>query len=61
LVGGLVARSPSRGKEAACAIEHARDRSTRVQHYRELIKLTRATLAYADQAATQISRAANAH
>ena len=30
---------------------------TRVQHYRELIQLTRATLAYVDQAATQVWQA----
>src|SRR5208282_6636357 len=37
----------------------ARDRPTRVQLYRELIKLTRATLAYADQAATQFWQASD--
>jgi transposase, IS5 family len=35
----------------------ARRREKRVQHYRQLIKLTRATLAYADQAAAQVWQA----
>ena len=60
LVGGLEWRNHRRAaKKRARAIEYARDRPKRVQHYRELIKLTRATLAYADQAATQLWRAAD--
>jgi IS5 family transposase len=43
-------------KKRARVIEYARARSNRVPHYRELIKLTRATLAYADQAAAQLSQ-----
>ena len=55
LIGGLVWRNHRRAaKKRARAIEYARNRPTRVQLYRELIKLTRATLAYADQAATQL-------
>ena len=46
-------------KKRARAIKYARDRSTRVQHYRELIKLTQATLAYADQAVTQLQQASD--
>jgi len=59
LIGGrLVWRNHRRAaKKRARAIESARDRLKRVQHYRELIKLTRATLAYADQAAAQIWQA----
>jgi IS5 family transposase len=58
LVGGLAWRNHRRAaKKRARAIEYARDRSIRVQHYRELIKLTRATLAYADQAAAQLWQA----
>jgi IS5 family transposase len=57
LVGGLEWRNHRRAaKKRARAIEYARDRLKRVQHYRELIKLTRATLAYADHAATQCCR-----
>jgi len=53
-IGGLEWRNHRRAaKKRARAIEYARDRAKRVQHYRELIKLTRATLAYADQAAAQ--------
>ena len=61
LIGGrLLWRNHRRaGKKRARAIEYARDRPTRVQHYRELIKLTRATLAYADQAATQLWQASD--
>jgi len=44
-------------KKRARAIAYARVRSNRVPHYRELIKLTRATLAYVDQAAAQVSQA----
>ena len=46
-------------KKRARAIEYTRGRPNRVPHYRELIKLTRATLAYADQAAAQVSQAPN--
>ena len=57
LVGGLVWRDHRRAaKKRARAIEYARNRPTRVQLYRELIKLTRATPADADQAATQLWR-----
>ena len=60
LVGGLEWRNHRRAaKKRARAIEYARNRSTRVQLYRELIKLTRATLAYADHAATHVRRAAD--
>ncbi len=60
LVGDLEWRNHWRAaKKRARATEYARDRAKRVQHYRELIKLTRTTLAYADQAATQIGRAAH--
>jgi transposase, IS5 family len=41
-------------KKRARAIRFTRGRPNRVQHYRELIKLTRATLAYVDQAAMQL-------
>ena len=58
LVDGLAWRNHQRAaKKRARAIEYARDRAKRVLHYRQLIKLTRATLAYVDQAATQIWRA----
>ena len=59
LVGGrLVWRDHRRAaKKRARAIEFTRGRPNRVQHYRELIKLTRATLAYADQAAMQLWQA----
>ncbi len=60
LVGGLEWRNHRRAaKKRARAIEYARDRRKRVQHYRELIKLTRSTLDYADQAAAQLWRAAD--
>jgi IS5 family transposase len=60
LVDGLVWRNHRRAaKKRARAIEYARDRLTRLRHYRELIKLTRATLADADQAAIQLGRAAD--
>ncbi|MBV8421108.1 MAG: transposase, partial [Hyphomicrobiales bacterium] len=52
LVGDLEWRNHRRAaKKRAQAIKYARSRAKRVQHYRELIKLTRATLAYADEAA----------
>jgi IS5 family transposase len=59
LIGGrLVWRDHRRAaKKRARAIEYARARPNRVPHYRELIKLTRATAAYADQAAAQLSQA----
>jgi IS5 family transposase len=60
LVGGLVWRNHRRAaKKRARAIEYARDRPTRAQHYRELIKLAQATLAYADCAATQLWQASD--
>jgi IS5 family transposase len=60
LVGGLVWRNHRRAaKKRARAIAYARNRPIRVQLYRELIKLTRATLAYADQAATQLWQASD--
>jgi IS5 family transposase len=60
LVGGFEWSNHRRAaKKRAHAIQYARDRLKRVRHYRELIKLTRATLAYADQAATLVWRAAN--
>jgi IS5 family transposase len=58
LVAGLAWRNHRRAaKKRARTIEYARDRAKRVQHYRELIQLTRATLAYVDQAATQVWQA----
>ena len=58
LVGGLKWRNHRRAaKKRARAIEYARDRAQRAQHYPQLIKLTRATLAYADQAATLLWQA----
>ena len=59
LIGGrLVWRDHRRAaKKRARAIEYARIRPNRVPHYRELIKLTRATLTYADQAAALLSQA----
>ena len=58
LIGGrLVWRNHRRAaKKRARAIEFTRGRPNRVPHYRKLIKLTRATLAYADQAAMQLWR-----
>ena len=58
LVGALAWRNHRRAaKKRAQAIKYARGRENRVQHYRELLKLTRATLAYADQAATLVQQA----
>ena len=58
LVGGLKWRNHRRAaKERARAMGSARDRAQRVRHYPQLITLTRATLAYADQAATQVWQA----
>jgi IS5 family transposase len=60
LVGALVWRNHRRAaKKRARAIEYARDRPARVQHYRELIKLAQATLAYADCAATRLWQASD--
>jgi IS5 family transposase len=44
-------------KKRARAIKFTRGRPRRVVHYRELIKLTRATLAYLDRAATELWQA----
>lgn len=41
-------------KKRARQIKFTRGRPKRIPHYRELIKLTRATLAYLDQAATEL-------
>jgi len=58
LVGGLAWRNHRRAaKKRAQAIRYARGRESRVRHYRELLKLTRATLAYADEAATLVQQA----
>ena len=60
LAGGLAWRNHRRAaKKRARAIKDARDRAKRVQHYRQLIKLTGTTLAYADHAATQLWRASD--
>jgi hypothetical protein len=47
-------------KKRARAINCSRDRAKRVQHYRQLIKLTQGTLAYADHAAAQVWQAPDA-
>jgi IS5 family transposase len=58
LVGSLAWRNHRRAaKKRAHAIKYARNRETRIQHDRELIKVTRATLAYADQAAPLVGLA----
>ena len=59
LVGGFkLAQSSARGEEAGAGDRICpRSRAQRVQHYPQLITLTRATLAYADQAATQVWQA----
>ena len=58
LVAGLAWRDHRRAaKKRARTIQYARDRLKRITHYRELIKLTRSTLTYADQAAAEVSRA----
>ena len=58
IAGRLVWRDHRRAaKKRARAIEYTRARPNRVPHYRELIKLTRATLAHVDQAAAQVSQA----
>ena len=60
LVGGFQWRNHRRAaKKRARAIEYARDRPTRIRHYLQLIKLTRATLTYADLAAAQLWQAAD--
>ena len=59
LIGGFEWRDHRRAKKRAHAIKYARGRPNRVPHYRELIRLTQSTLAYADQAAAQLWRAAN--
>src|SRR6202521_5892316 len=41
-------------KKRARAIKFTRGRPNRVEHYRELIRITRATLAYLERAATQL-------
>jgi len=58
-IGGRLAWRDHRraAKKRARAIEYARVRPNRVPHYRELIKLTRATLTYADRAAALLSQA----
>ena len=58
IVGRLVWRDHRRAaKKRARAIEYTCARANRIPHYRELIKLTRATLAHVDQAAAQVSQA----
>ena len=56
LIGGsLLWRDHRRAaKKRARLIKFTRGRPNRVEYYRELLKLTRATLAYADQATTQL-------
>jgi IS5 family transposase len=44
-------------KKRASAIQFTRGRPKRLQHYRELIRLTRATMAYLEQAAMLLSEA----
>jgi IS5 family transposase len=46
-------------KKRARAIEFTRGRPNRVPHYRELVKLTRATLAYLDRASTKLATVAD--
>ena len=46
-------------KKRARAIQYTRGRARRVQLYRELIKITRATLAYLHEAAARLSAAAS--
>ena len=53
--GSLLWRDHRRAaKKRARTIKFTRGRPNRVEHYRVLIKLTRATLAYANQATTQL-------
>ena len=58
LIGGdLMWRDHRRAaKKRARIIKFTRGRPNRVGHYRELLRLTRATLAYADQALTELSQ-----
>jgi IS5 family transposase len=53
------ARSPSRGEKAGTRDRFTRGRPNRVPHYRELVKLTRATLAYLDQTSTKLAAVAD--
>jgi len=62
LIGGAVVtwRDHRRAaKKRARAIEFTRGRPNRVPHYRELVKLTRATLAYLDQTSTRLAAVAD--
>jgi transposase, IS5 family len=62
LIGGAVVpwRDHRRAaKKRARAIEFTRGRPNRVPHYRELVKLTRATLTYLDQASTKLAAVAD--
>jgi len=56
LVGGSLVWHDHRraAKKRARAIQFTRGRPNRLQHYRELIKVARASLTYLDQAATQL-------
>ena len=56
LVGGSLVWHDHRraAKKRARAIKFTRGRPNRLQHYRELIKIARASLAYLEQAATQL-------
>lgn len=49
-----MARPSPRGKEGARAIEYIRGRPKRIKHYRELLKITRTTLSYLQQASEQL-------
>ena len=57
LVAGLAWRNHRRAAKKRARTMGWCNRAKRVQHYRELIQLTRATLAYVDQAATQVWQA----
>src|SRR5271157_4720916 len=46
-------------KKRVRAIEFTRGRPNRVPHYRELVKLTRATLAYLDLTSTKLAAVAD--
>ena len=62
LIGGAGVpwRDHSRAaKKRARAIEFTRGRPNRVPHYRELVRLTRATLVYLDQASTKLATVAD--
>ena len=60
LVDGLAWRDHRRAaKKRARTIQYGRNRLKRIQHYRELIRLARSTLTYADQATARVSRAAD--